>query len=169
MRLLEIKFGTSPGAQITIDIDQMKDGDMKSHSAPKGDTINIMRRPSSLSATRDIDLNIQGVGSDGTVRTVQYNFPYSSKHEEIEMRTPGGGINTNSGSIEYTDVVNTMNERMYFLEELMDLYVMEHITKDRYLQLRNLFKTEERKFAIKTVRELHRVHILTNVPLTEIT
>lgn len=171
MRYFDIKFGTSPGAQVRIDLDAMKDGDMQSHNAPAGDTINIMRQ-ASLRPTRDIDLNIQAIGSDGTINNVQYNFPYKSTYEEIDMRTPGiGSINAiNSGKMNKEDLellISKMSKRMYFLEELTDLFVMDHITKERYIQLRNLFKTEEREFAIKTVRELHKLHILINVPLTE--
>ena len=57
-----------------------------------------------------------------------------------------------------------VSERMYFIEEVTDLFVGEYITKERYLQLRSLFKTEERAFAIKIVKQLHDEHILRNIP-----
>jgi len=69
------------------------------------------------------------------------------------------------------DAVNTiakMSERMYFLEELTDLWVGEFITKERYFQLRRLFKSEERDFAMRIVKDLHAMHILKNPLIEEI-
>jgi len=49
---------------------------------------------------------------------------------------------------------------IHFLEEVSDLLIGEYIDKDRYLQLKRLFKSEEREFAIKIVKELHDKHII---------
>lgn len=57
------------------------------------------------------------------------------------------------------EIINKMSERMYFHEEMTDLLIADFITKERYLQLRKLFKTEEREFALKIVKELYNKHI----------
>lgn len=56
-------------------------------------------------------------------------------------------------------LIKKVSERMYFLEELMDLFAGNFIDNERFLQLRKLFKSEEREFAIKIVKELHDKHI----------
>ena len=58
------------------------------------------------------------------------------------------------------EIINKMSERMYFHEEMTDLLIADFITKERYLQLRKLFKTEAREFALKIVKELYNKHIL---------
>lgn len=56
--------------------------------------------------------------------------------------------------------LESMYEHMYFNEELNDLYVGEFIDKHRYRQLRVLFQSKERAFAIRVVKELHSENII---------
>ena len=52
-----------------------------------------------------------------------------------------------------------LEEKMVFQGELNDLYVGEFIDKQRYRQLRILFQTKEKEFAIRVVKELHSENI----------
>jgi len=81
----------------------------------------------------------------------------------IDTRRPAAHtVSISTGHIDEinnVDVIQKMSQRMYFLEELTDLWVGGHIDKDRYAKFRKLFKTNEREFAIKMVHELYTHHV----------
>lgn len=131
----------------------------------------------------DIDIIVVEIANMGMISPHHKEFAIKAENskngdrgiERINIDTRNGGshhsINISTGHIDEVtekDIINKINERMYFLENLTDLWVGEFITKQRYMQLRKLFKTEERDFAIRVVRELHVTHILTNVPIKDL-
>lgn len=75
---------------------------------------------------------------------------------QIPIGTPQTKFTDGSNDL---SIIDKMNQRMYFLEELTDLWIGGHIDKDRYAKFRKLFKTNEREFAVKMVKELHIHHI----------
>lgn len=57
---------------------------------------------------------------------------------------------------ENTTKLDEINERLMFIEKVMDLFIFDMVDKHRYIQLRKLFFTNEKEFAIKIVNELHK-------------
>tara|TARA_R110000803_G_scaffold172375_1_gene235281 strand:+ start:81 stop:296 length:216 start_codon:yes stop_codon:yes gene_type:complete len=68
-------------------------------------------------------------------------------------------INNQTGSDHDIDKVNLLEEKVVFQEELLDLFIGDFIDKHRFLSLRKLFKTKEKEFAIRVVKELHSENI----------
>ena len=123
------------------------------------------------------DVDIKALFMDGNISPISVVGPcirILATHNGTELYngevpfTPGTAkevfIHKNVKMIHKTPL-ELVSERMYFIEEVTDLFVGEYITKERYLQLRSLFKTEERTFAIKIVKQLHDEHILRNIPI----
>lgn len=58
--------------------------------------------------------------------------------------------------------IAAMNRRMYFNENLMDLFILGIIDHKKYIKLRKLFRTargtEDRKLAVTMVEQLHEKH-----------
>lgn len=60
------------------------------------------------------------------------------------------------------DIIHTMSKRMYFMEELMDLFIMEIVTKEEYYKIRSLYRSsnnEDRQLARTLVERQHEKHI----------
>jgi len=120
---------------------------------PKGLEIEIFRG-AVVGPSMDDEYHIKVVNNTGQVWRERISIPLKQTRTVINMMSQGNqGIKGPNG------VIDKMSQRMYFLEELTDLWVGGHIDKDRYAKFRKLFKTNEREFAIKMVNELHTHHV----------
>lgn len=81
------------------------------------------------------------------------------KGQASNVTFDNGGFQSQDPSI---GMIREINQRMYFHEELMDLFVMNHISKEEYFKIRKLFRSsneEDRNLAKTLVEKQHEKYI----------
>jgi len=121
---------------------------------PKGLEVEVFK-VAVMNPSMDDEFHIRVKNNTGHVWREKVVIPIRQMRTAVNLQ-PSSGADMNGTNM---GVIDKMSERMYFLEELTDLWVGEHIDKDRYAKFRKLFKTNEREFAIKMVKELHEHHV----------
>ena len=121
---------------------------------PKGLEVEIFKA-AVLSTSMDDEFHIRVKNNTGHVWRDKVCIPIKQDRTVLNLN-PSSGSDMNGTNM---GVIDKMSERMYFLEHLTDLWIGGHIDKDRYAKFRKLFKTEERTFAIKMVKELYEHHV----------
>jgi hypothetical protein len=149
-RILEITLPSQELMNVALDPLSMPNPTI----TPKGLEVEIFRA-AVVGSSMDDEFHIRVKDSRGYVWREKVAIPLKQTRTVINL-LPSSGADMNGNNM---GVIDKMSERMYFLENLTDLWIGGHIDKDRYAKFRKLFKTNEREFAIKMVSELHEHHV----------
>lgn len=151
-RMLEIKLPSNEMMNVALDPLSMPNPTM----TPKGLEVEVFKA-AAVGPSMDDEFHIRVKDSTGHIWRETVAIPLKQTRTVTNL-LPSSGADMNGTNM---GVIDKMSERMYFLEELTDLWIGGHIDKGRYAKFRKLFKTNERDFAIKMVNELHE-HLVNN-------